>query len=80
MAPYPRMGLREVAMEYSNDLEVDDPDEAADLSDEIPAPVSAIAHVSHASGHEPLMPATAASSDADQSSNDARAARAYRRT
>jgi hypothetical protein len=65
-------------MTYSDDIDVDDL-RAMLTIDEYPAPISAIAHVSHALGHEPLVPGRSIAADSELTTIAAAAAQLYRR-
>lgn len=65
-------------MTYSDDIDVDDSSATLTI-DEYPAPISSIAHVSHAAGHEPLVPGHSPSADTEFATVAAEAAHLYRR-
>jgi len=65
-------------MTYSDDLEFDE--EFVTLTiDELPAPISSVSHVSHAAGHEPLIPGHSLATGAALTTVAAEAAHLYRR-
>lgn len=65
-------------MTYSEDLEFDE--ELVTLTiDELPRPISSNSHVSHAAGHEPLVPGHSSSSRGEITTVAAEAAHLYRR-
>ena len=65
-------------MTYSEDLEFDEEFVTLTL-DELPAPISSISHVSHAVGHEPLVPGHSPSPHGEITTVAAEAAHLYRR-
>jgi len=65
-------------MTYSDDIDVDDSSTTLTI-DEYPTPISSIAHVSHAGGHEPLVPGHSVAADSELTTIAAAAAQLYRR-